>query len=469
MKAWPGPQLAAQSPLLLGDLEIADQYGLIGPRLAARLFEVMKVFIDQAKILAKGGDGGNGMVAFRREAHTPEGGPWGGNGGRGGSIIARVDTGLQTLIDFRYRRRYLADHGENGGIKDMHGRNAEDLIFKVPPGTLIRDAVTNEIIADLTEVGQQAIVARGGRGGRGNAHFRSSTNRVPQMAEKGEPGREREIILELKLIASVGLVGFPNAGKSTLLARVSAARPKIADYPFTTLHPNLGVVTPGDRSFVMADIPGLIEGAHEGVGLGHDFLRHIERTKLLLHIIDTAGIDGRDPVEDYDKINHELRLYSPDLGERVQIVALNKMDLPEAQENLPRVQEHLTSQGVQYFVISAATGAGVEQLMHRVADRLAEIPDLPPIVFTDEALHTFSDDSHFEVRVEDGVFLVEGQRLHRFVAMTDFENDAAVKRIQNIMRKMGVEDALREHGVKPGDTVRIRNMEFTYAEHDDVE
>ncbi len=427
------------------------------------------MFIDQAKILVKGGDGGNGMVAFRREAHVPEGGPWGGDGGRGGSVIAKVDTGLQTLIDFRYRRHYRAERGENGQIKDMHGRNAEDLMFKVPPGTIIRDAATNEIFADLTEPGQEVIVAKGGRGGRGNARFRSSTNRVPQIAEKGEPGQEREILLELKMIASVGLVGFPNAGKSTLLAQVSAARPKIADYPFTTLHPNLGVVTSGERSFVMADIPGLIEGAHEGVGLGHDFLRHIERTKLLLHVIDTASLDGRDPVEDYEKINRELTLYSPELGQRAQIVALNKVDLPDAQENLPRVRQYLEQKGVQSYPISAATGAGVQQLMHKVADRLAEIPDLPPLTFTDEALHTFSDDGRFEVTLDDGVYVVSGQRLNRFVAMTNFENEAAVKRLQNIMRKMGVEDELRKAGVKPGDTVRIRDMEFTYAEHDEAE
>jgi len=264
-------------------------------------------------------------------------------------------------------------------------------------------------------------------------------------------------------------VGFPNAGKSTLLAQVSAARPKIADYPFTTLHPNLGVVTSGERSFVMADIPGLIEGAHEGVGLGHDFLRHIERTKLLLHMIDTASLDERDPIEDYEKINRELTMYSPELGDRAQIVALNKVDLPQARENLPRVQEYLERKGVQSYAISAATGAGVEQLMHRVADRLAEIPDLPPLTFTDEALHTFNDDGRFEVQTVDGVFVVEGQRLNRFVAMTDFDNEAAVKRLQNIMRKMGVEDALRKHGVKPGNTVRIRDMELTYAEHDEAE
>ncbi|HBC91428.1 MAG TPA: GTPase ObgE, partial [Pelotomaculum sp.] len=287
------------------------------------------MFFDKARIFVKGGDGGNGCVAMRREKYVPEGGPWGGDGGRGGDIVFQADKGLRTLVDFRYKRHYKAERGKHGEGKNRYGPSADDLVVRLPVGTVIRDDDTGELIADLVQNGQQVVVARGGRGGRGNAHFATPNNKAPKLAEKGEPGEERWLSLELKLLADVGLVGFPNAGKSTLISQVSAAKPKIADYPFTTITPNLGVVRVDDgRSFVVADIPGLIEGAHLGAGLGHEFLRHVERTRLLIHVLDTAGSEGRDPVEDFKVTNRELILYNPAIGSRPQVIVANKMDLP---------------------------------------------------------------------------------------------------------------------------------------------
>ena len=326
------------------------------------------MFIDRARIQVKAGDGGDGMSSFRREKFVPKGGPSGGDGGRGGDVVFIVDNNVNTLLDFRYKRKFVAKNGDNGQTKNCYGQKAEPLYIKVPPGTIIKDEESGEVLADLTEVGQETVIVRGGRGGRGNARFVSSINRSPTFSEKGEPGEGRSLVLELKLLADVGLVGYPSVGKSSLVSMVSAARPEIAEYHFTTLVPVLGVVSLGpEHSFVIADIPGLIEGAHEGVGLGHDFLRHVERTKIIVHVVDVSGIEGRDPIEDYQRINKELKLYNERLANRPQIVAANKMDLPEAQENYQRFKEFIESEGKEIFPISAATNEGLKELMIRVS------------------------------------------------------------------------------------------------------
>ncbi|KNZ69540.1 GTP-binding protein Obg/CgtA [Thermincola ferriacetica] len=420
------------------------------------------MFYDQAKIYVKGGDGGNGVVAFRREKYVPEGGPNGGDGGKGGNVVFQADEGLRTLVDFRYQRHYKAARGEHGGGKNMHGKNAEDLIVRVPVGTVVKDAETGEFLADFTQHGQTAVIARGGRGGRGNARFATAQNKAPAFAEKGEPGEERWVELELKVLADVGLIGFPNVGKSTLISVVSAAKPKIADYHFTTLVPNLGVVIVDEgKSFVMADIPGLIEGAHAGAGLGHDFLRHTERTRVLVHVLDISGSEGRDPIEDYKTINHELQLYNEELAQRIQVIAANKMDLPGAEENLARLQGYLGDKH-EIFPMSAAVAEGVKPLVYRLAELLDELTDAPTQV---EHLKVtkVSEAPRFTVRYEDGVYVVEGREVEKHFAMTDFENEEAVKRFQQIMRRMGVEDELRKRGIKDGDVVRIKDLEFEYV------
>lgn len=421
------------------------------------------MFVDYVKIYVRGGDGGNGAVAFRREKYVPQGGPAGGDGGKGGDVIFRVEEGLRTLIDFRYQKHFKAKRGEHGRSKGQHGANAEPLVVKVPPGTLVKDADTGEIIADLTRKGQEVVAARGGRGGRGNIRFASPSNPAPEIAENGEPGEERWVELELKVLADVGLVGYPSVGKSTLLASVSAARPKIADYHFTTLSPNLGVVDVGDgRSFVMADLPGLIEGAHQGIGLGHQFLRHVDRTKVLVHVVDMAGLEGRDPYEDWVKINDELRQYREDLARRPQIVAANKMDLPDARDNLDAFRKKVGPE-VPVYPISAATREGIRELLFAVADLLDQQPD--------QSLEEESGSGHkvyrsrepeesFVIRRENEVFIVEGKRVEKLVAMTNFAYDDSVRRLARILREMGVEDALREKGAKEGDTVRIGGVEF---------
>lgn len=422
------------------------------------------MFYDKAKIYVKGGDGGNGCVAMRREKYVPEGGPWGGDGGRGGDIIFRADEGLRTLVDFRYKRHYKADRGRHGEGRNMHGASADDLAVRVPVGTVVRDDDTGELIVDLVKDGQEVTVARGGRGGRGNARFATANNKAPKLAEKGEPGEERWLNLELKLLADVGLVGFPNAGKSTLISQVSAAKPKIADYPFTTITPNLGVVRVEDgRSFVMADIPGLIEGAHTGVGLGHEFLRHVERTRLLIHVLDTAGSEGRDPVEDFRVTNRELSLYNPVIGQRPQIIAANKMDISEAEENLVRLKEAL-GESYEIFPISAATGSGLEALTYRVIALLEEIPEEMPTIEEVVGPVVHRAEPRFTISREEGIFLVGGKEILRHVAMTDMEREEAVERLQRIIKRMGLESALKEAGVKEGDTVKIGDFEFEYVE-----
>lgn len=420
------------------------------------------MFFDHAKIYVKGGDGGNGMVAFRREKYVAEGGPWGGDGGRGADVIFVVDEGLRTLVDFRYKRHYKADRGEHGASKGMHGRGAEDLTIRVPPGTLVKDAETNEVIADLTEADQRAVIVKGGKGGRGNMRFATSKNKAPGFAEKGDPGEERWLILELKLIADVGLIGYPNVGKSTIISMVSAAKPKIADYHFTTIVPNLGVVQVNDSSFVVADIPGLIEGAHTGAGLGHDFLRHIERTRLLIHVVDIAGTEGRDPITDFETINSELQAYNPILAQRPQIVALNKIDILESGEtqpsNLERFKSHINGQ-YEIFPVSAVTGEGLQALMQRAAQLLPEI-EVEPIVEAVEKITKFEDDSRFTITQDNGIFIVEGKEIERHFDRTDFNNEESLRRFQSIIRLMGVEKALRDQGAEEGDTVRIKDLEF---------
>jgi GTP-binding protein len=421
------------------------------------------MFIDRAKIYVKAGDGGNGMSSFRREKYVPKGGPSGGDGGRGGEVILIVDGNINTLLDFRYKRKFVAESGVNGQTKNMHGKNAEPLYVKVPPGTIVKDAATGAVIADLTREGQEFTAVKGGRGGRGNARFVNSVHRAPTFAEKGEPGEERDLQLELKLLADVGLVGYPSVGKSSMISMVSAARPEVAAYHFTTLTPVLGVVSLDEgHSFVMADIPGLIEGAHEGVGLGHDFLRHIERTKVIIHVLDVSGLEGRDPIEDYHKINQELVRYNERLAKRPQIVAANKMDLPEAQENYRRVADFMAGEGREIFPVSAATGEGLRALMRRVAQLLAEYVEEPE-TSDDVTVYEAKPEEAFTItREDDGAYVVHGKDIEKLVAMTNFDNDEGVRRFQQIWRRLNVEQALKERGIKEGDTVRIRDMEFEF-------
>lgn len=422
------------------------------------------MFIDQARVFVKGGDGGNGVVAFRREKYVPLGGPSGGDGGRGGSVVFIADEGMSTLMDFRYNRHFKAARGVHGQGKNMHGARAEDLIVRVPAGTVIKDDESGEVIADLVRPGQEAVVARGGRGGKGNARFATSINKAPSFAENGEPGEERWIRMELKLLADAGLVGFPNAGKSTLISRISAARPKIADYPFTTLVPNLGVVaTREHNSFVVADIPGLIEGAHEGAGLGHDFLRHIERTRVIIFVLDAAQTDERDVVEDYRILRRELELHNPDLASRPYIVVANKMDVPEANDNALRLAQALGDEKI--FHISAVTGEGTDELVDKIYELLQQHNQIEEIHTGEErVIRRFEEDVPFEINIVDGVFEVSGNRIEKLVAMTNLDNEDALKRFQRTITHMGLEDALRARGIKPGNTVRIRDLEFDYSE-----
>lgn len=423
------------------------------------------MFIDQVSVYVKAGDGGNGIAAFRREKYVPKGGPAGGDGGNGGDVIFQVDEGLNTLIDFRYNRHFKADRGENGMSKSKHGKNAEPLIVPVPPGTTVYDEDTGNMLADLTTHGQQAIIAKGGVGGRGNLRFATSRNPAPNMAENGEPGEERNIRVELKVIADVGLVGFPSVGKSTLLSVVSAARPKIADYHFTTLSPNLGVVDTEDgRSFVMADLPGLIEGAHEGVGLGHQFLRHVERTRLIVHVIDMAGIEGRDPFTDYVKINEELSQYDKKLNEKKQIIVANKMDMPGAKENLEDFTNKLNKE-VFVYPISALTKDGLKQLLYGIADMLDQIPKSTDLIDEQVIIQPKAEEESFTIsRDDDGAFVLSGSKIERLFKMTNFSSDEGTQRFARQLRHMGVDEALRKRGAKDGDTVRLLDFEFEFIE-----
>ncbi|MGI2321447.1 GTPase ObgE [Staphylococcus cohnii] len=430
------------------------------------------MFVDQVKISLKAGDGGNGITAYRREKYVPFGGPAGGDGGNGASIVFEVDEGLRTLLDFRYQTHFKAKRGAGGQSSNMHGKNAEHLVLKVPPGTIIKSVETEEVLADLVENGQRATVARGGRGGRGNSRFASPRNPAPDFSENGEPGEEIEVTLELKLLADVGLVGFPSVGKSTLLSTVSKAKPKIGAYHFTTIKPNLGVVSTKDhRSFVMADLPGLIQGASEGVGLGHQFLRHVERTKVIVHMIDMSGSEGRDPYEDYQVINEELKAYEHRLEDRPQIVVANKMDIPDAEDNLTIFKEQLNDKSVRIIPLSTVMHVNIDELLYAIADTLEEVKDVD---FNKEEedlgvnrvvyKHTPSQDAFTITRDDDAAYVVSGKAIERMFKMTDFNSDPAVRRFARQMRSMGIDDALRERGCKNGDIVRILGGEFEFVE-----
>lgn len=429
------------------------------------------MFIDQVKIYVKGGDGGNGMVAFRREKYVPKGGPAGGDGGNGANVIFEVEEGLRTLMDFRYQRHFKAPRGEHGMSKNQHGKNSTDMVVKVPPGTVVSDEATKEIIADLTEHGQRAIIAKGGRGGRGNTRFATPANPAPELSEKGEPGQERSIVMELKLLADIGLVGFPSVGKSTLLSVVSSAKPKIAEYHFTTIVPNLGVVETEDgRSFVLADLPGLIEGASEGIGLGHQFLRHIERTKVIIHVIDMSGQEGRDPYEDYVTINNELKEYNLRLTERPQIIAASKMDMPDSEANLAEFKQKLPDD-VLIFPISAVTREGLKELLYTAADLLEKTPAFPlnheeeeNNVSTVLYKHESERDDFRITRDPDGAYVISGEKLEKLFKMTDFSRDESVKKFARQLRAMGIDEGLRARGAKDGDTVRLLEYEFEFID-----
>ena len=430
------------------------------------------MFVDQVKISLKAGDGGNGITAYRREKYVPFGGPAGGDGGKGASVIFEVDEGLRTLLDFRYQTHFKAKKGENGQSSNMHGRNAEDLVLKVPPGTIVKSVETEEVLADLVEDGQRAVVAKGGRGGRGNSRFATPRNPAPDFSENGEPGEEIDVTLELKLLADVGLVGFPSVGKSTLLSIVSKAKPKIGAYHFTTIKPNLGVVsTPDNRSFVMADLPGLIEGASDGVGLGHQFLRHVERTKVIVHMIDMSGSEGRDPIDDYHVINKELVAYKQRLEDRPQIIVANKMDMPDAEDNLELFKEETGDDHI-LIPLSAVSRDNIDQLLYTIADQLEKVKDIDFSVEEDENVgvnrvvykHTPSQDTFTITRDDDGAYVVSGNAIERTFKMTDFNSDPAVRRFARQMRSMGIDDALRARGCSNGDIVRILGGEFEFIE-----
>jgi len=431
---------------------------------------------DHTKIYVKAGNGGDGSIHFRREKYVPFGGPDGGDGGRGGSIYIDATSNLNTLLEYRYRQHFKAGSGGHGAGQKKHGAKGEDLVLRVPRGTVIHDAGTNELIADLVDDGQRVMAARGGRGGLGNVHFATATHQAPREAQKGEPGEERWLLFELRLIADVGLVGYPNAGKSTLLSVVSAARPKIADYPFTTLSPNLGVVSIGqpgsgdEASFVLADIPGLIEGAAQGVGLGYEFLRHIQRTRLLIHMLDGASIE-RDPWRDFQAINQELREYDEHLATRPQIVVLNKMDLPEAQERWPGLKAKAKAAGYPAFAISAVTHQGVDELVQYTAQRLQEMQleeaermVTQPITGMEGPVLRPQPEDAFSITREKGVFIVKGKRVERAVNMTNLESEESMDRLQVTLAKMGVTNALEEAGVQVGDKVRFGKVELLWGE-----
>lgn len=422
------------------------------------------MFIDRARIFVQSGKGGDGMSSFRHEKFVPKGGPNGGDGGQGGNVVLVADRNVNTLVDFRFRRLFKAKPGGKGEGSNKYGRNAEDLLITVPLGTIVKDEESGQVMADLSRDGQQAIVAKGGRGGRGNWHFRTSANRTPTFAERGEPGEERWLRLELKVLADVGLLGYPSVGKSSILRKVSAAQPEVAAYHFTTLNPILGVVDlPDHRSFVMADIPGLIDGASEGVGLGHDFLRHIERTKILIHVLDVSGMEGRDPIDDYEKINAELAKYSEKLSRKLQIVAANKIDLlTDDSDNLERLMDYMAAKGIEVYPICAMNGDGMDRLLERVWALLEEYVEEADET-TEEVVYKAENKPDFEVtRDTDGAFVITGARIENLVAMTNFDDDQSLRRFQRIWRYMELDKLLQEHGIQDGNTVRIYAMEFEY-------
>ncbi|MEG0050574.1 MAG: GTPase ObgE [Terrisporobacter sp.] len=423
------------------------------------------MFIDKAKIFVKAGNGGNGGISFRREKYVPAGGPDGGDGGKGASIIFEVDSDLRTLLDFKYKRKYAAESGGNGSKKRSAGKNGEELVLKVPAGTIVRDEATNLIIADLKKQGDRAVVAKGGRGGKGNQHFANAVRQAPNFAKSGTDGEERWVVLELKMIADVGLLGFPNVGKSTFLSVVTKATPKIANYHFTTIKPNLGVVqTKFGDSFVLADIPGLIEGAAEGVGLGHDFLRHVERTKVLIHIVDISGLEGRDALEDFDSINNELNLYNEKLSTRPQIVVANKMDILEDESVYEEFKTTLEARGYKVFKMSAATREGVDEVISYVSHVLKDAEEIE--IVSEEELYRpeldATEEDSLQVEIEDGVYVVTGKALRRIMYSVNFEDMESIQYFQKVMEQQGVFAKLREMGIEDGDTVKIYEIEFEF-------
>ena len=425
------------------------------------------MFVDYTKVIIKSGDGGNGAVSFRREKYVAAGGPDGGDGGKGGNIIFEVDPDSNTLIDFRYNRKFKAQNGENGSGAHKYGKSGEDLVVKVPKGTIVKDAQTGKVIADLSEDGQREVILPGGRGGRGNSHFATSTRQAPRFAQDGEKGIEKEVILELKLLADVGLIGFPNVGKSTLLSRVTAATPKIANYHFTTIHPNLGVVkTEYGDSFVLADIPGVIEGASEGVGLGIQFLRHIERTRLLLHVIDCSGSEGRNPVQDFHIINEELKKYSEKLSKRKQIIVANKLDIMQDESAYKELEELAKKEKIEIFKISAVTGEGIKELFNHVSKVLKTLPKEDLIEIEERVVYTLNDeDKGFDVEVVDGEFIVTGPAIEKLMGRINIGDNESMAYFERNLNELGINDKLREMGIKEGDTVKFLEWEFEWFDY----
>jgi len=423
----------------------------------------MALFVDVVNITVKAGDGGNGCVSFHREKFVQAGGPDGGDGGRGGNVVFEASERMHTLMDFRFNRKFSAGNGEDGSSNRRSGKAGADVVIPVPPGTVVREKATGKLLLDLYEPGVKKILDRGGRGGHGNQHFATPTRQAPQFAKPGEKKEIIEVTLELKSIADVGLVGFPNVGKSTILSVVTAAKPKIANYHFTTLQPNLGIVKQGEYSFVLADIPGLVEGASEGVGLGHAFLRHVERTRMLLHVVDISGSEYRDPLEDFDAIMKELEAYG-DLKNRPMIVVANKMDLPGAEENLERLREKLKDTGLRIFPVSAATNPNFKELMYATVDLLATCPPAEP--FSEEELYDLSDfDSEpYVIERQNNVYFVSGRAMDHLIASVNFDNEESLNFFHRSLRRMGVIDALRAKGAQEGDTVVVGDMEFDFVE-----
>ena len=425
------------------------------------------MFADRAEIYIRSGKGGDGHVSFRKEIFVPAGGPDGGDGGKGGDLIFEVDEGLNTLTDFRYVRKYCAEDGEPGGKKKCHGKNGKDLIVKVPPGTVIKEKESGKVVEDMSHGNNREVILRGGRGGKGNQHYATSTMQVPMYAQPGQKAQEMNVLLELKVIADVGLVGFPNVGKSTLLSRVTNARPKIGNYHFTTLSPNLGVVDLEGGGFVIADIPGLIEGASEGLGLGHEFLRHIERTKVIIHLVDAASTEGRDPIEDIEMINSELVAYNAELAERPQVIAANKTDVmmeEEANEIIKKLKDKYEPMGIPVFSISAVSGNGIKELLYHVKEMLSKL-DRTPIVFEKEFFPEDMANSSlpFEVyKEEDKVFVVEGPRIERMLGYTNIDSEKGFEFFQKFLKENGILEQLEELGIGEGDTVRMYGLSFDY-------
>lgn len=425
------------------------------------------MFADRAKIIIKSGKGGNGHISFRREKYVPNGGPDGGDGGKGGDIIFQADEGINTLSDYRHKRKFSAQNGEDGGKKNCHGKNGEDLILKVPQGTVVKDAASGKVIADISGKNQRQVILKGGRGGLGNQNFATATMQAPKYAQPGQEAIEIEVMLELKVIADVGLVGFPNVGKSTLLSRVTNAQPKIANYHFTTLSPNLGVVDlDGGKGFVMADIPGLIEGASEGIGLGHEFLRHIERTKVMIHIVDAASVEGRNPIEDIKTINQELNAYHPDLLKKPQVIAANKIDAiyDEKDDIIGKLSAEFEKSGIKVFPISAVSGQGLKQLLYYVSGLLEDLGDTTVVYEAeyDPASSLFKEDSYTIERADDAAFVVEGPKIDKMLGYTNIESEKGFLFFQKFLKEQGILEALEKRGIQDGDTVRMYGHEFDY-------